>query len=151
MQWTLILGGAVAGLFAHHGLFIWGEWHLAAPRVIFGHVALSAIAWWYPLRHESAMLLEHTRLCLYFFASYIISLFTSIVLYRLFFHRLRGFPGPKFAAASKLWHVFKTRHGNNFQVLENMRQQYGNFVRTGKPSTAYRKSHFSPDFIDMWE
>lgn len=132
MQWTLVLIGTVAGLFAHHGLFIWGEWHLATTRVIFGHIALVVAAWRYSLRHESAAtLLEHTHVCLLFFGSYIISLFSSIIVYRLFFHRLRHFPGPRLAAASKFWHVFKSIDGTNFRLLEDMRQQYGNFVRTG--------------------
>ena len=31
----------------------------------------------------------------------------SVLLYRVLFHRLRGFPGPKLAAISKLWHVYE--------------------------------------------
>lgn len=63
--------------------------------------------------------------------SYCIGLFTSIVVYRTFFHRLRSFPGPRVAAITKLWHVWKCRRGQNYLVLEELRQMYGNIIRTG--------------------
>ena len=64
-------------------------------------------------------------------ALYLFSLFGSIVTYRLFFHRLRHFPGPKMAAASKLWHVWKCRASRGHHVLNEIHDQYGTFVRTG--------------------
>ena len=135
MQWLLLIYAAATGVVAHHGLFIRGEWHLEGPKVIFGHITLGSLASWYFLRHESATIPEHIRLCSLVFGSYIMSLFSSIIIYRLFFHPLRHFPGPKLAAASKLWHVFKCRNGKNFRVLEDMRHQYGQFVRTGELSS----------------
>ena len=63
------------------------------------------------------------------------SLFSSIIIYRLFFHPLRHFPGSKLAAASKLWHISKCGNGKNFRVLEDTRHQYGQFVRTGELSS----------------
>ena len=129
---TTVIDGAAAGLFAHHGLFIWGEWHLASPIVVLGHIALGGFVWWYPDRHNSATLQENTPVCLLFSITYLVTLFSSIIVYRLFFSPLRGFPGPKIAAATKLWHVFKVRDGTNFKFLEEMREQYGDFVRTGK-------------------
>ena len=107
---------------------------LGRTKVILGHVVLSSLAWWYFLRQESATGLERIRLCSLAFGTYIVSLFSSIIVYRLFFHPLRHFPGPTLAAASKLRHVFKCRHGKNFRVLEDAHHQYGNFVRTGELS-----------------
>lgn len=131
MQWELIIDGAAAGLLAHHGLFIRGEWHLATPSVILGHAALSMFAWWYSLRYESATFLEHSSLSALFLVSYIAALLSSIISYRLFFHRLRRFPGPRAAATSKFWHIIQCKDGTNFRLLESMRRQYGQFVRTG--------------------
>lgn len=91
--------------------------------MIFGHIALSSLAWWYFFRHESATIPEHIRLCSLVSGSYIIALFFSIIIYRLIFHPLRHFPGPKLAAASKLWQIFKCRNGKNFRVLEDTRHQ----------------------------
>ncbi|KAL9593418.1 MAG: hypothetical protein Q9179_005896 [Wetmoreana sp. 5 TL-2023] len=46
------------------------------------------------------------------------------------FHRLRNFPGPRFAAVSKLWHIWQCRDSRNHLVLEDLRRQYGSFVLT---------------------
>ncbi|KAI9151287.1 Cytochrome P469 monooxygenase [Paramyrothecium foliicola] len=64
-------------------------------------------------------------------AAYFTSLLSSIAVYRLFFHRLRKFRGPRLAALTKLWHVWKCRYSRGHIVLEDMRRQYGSFVRTG--------------------
>ncbi|KAL9089692.1 MAG: hypothetical protein Q9159_002420 [Coniocarpon cinnabarinum] len=59
------------------------------------------------------------------------SLFLSMTLYRLFFHRLRHFPGPKIAAVSKLWHAYHCLGGQNYRFLSDLHMKYGDFVRTG--------------------
>ncbi|OQE89490.1 hypothetical protein PENNAL_c0014G05119 [Penicillium nalgiovense] len=53
------------------------------------------------------------------------------MVYRLIFHRLKYFPGPKLAAVSKLWHVWKCRDSRGHLVLEAWHEKYGEFVRTG--------------------
>ncbi|KAH7311563.1 benzoate 4-monooxygenase cytochrome P450 [Stachybotrys elegans] len=63
--------------------------------------------------------------------AYHTGLFCSILTYRLFFYPLCQFPGPRLAAVSKLWHVWKCRSSLGHLVLEEWRQQYGPFVRTG--------------------
>ena len=132
MQWLWLVYTAAAGIFAHHGFFIRGEWHLAGPKVILGHIVLASVSWWYFLRHQPGTISEHIHISSLAFSSYLISLFSSIVVYRLFFHPLRRFPGPKLAAITKFWHISKSWGGNNFRVLEEARHQYGQFVRTGK-------------------
>ena len=136
MQRLFLLVAATAGVVAHHALFIRGEWHLQGPKVLLGHLVLSSLVWCFFLRQESATVSEHIWLSSLVFGSYTFSLFSSIIIYRLYFHPLRHFPGPTLAAASKLWHVFKCRHGKNFRVLEDARRQYGQFVRTGELSSS---------------
>ncbi|OOF94575.1 hypothetical protein ASPCADRAFT_26369, partial [Aspergillus carbonarius ITEM 5010] len=62
---------------------------------------------------------------------YLVSLLSSITIYRAFFHPLRHFPGPFGARISKLWHVWQVRDSKNYRVLDNLHTQYGDFVRTG--------------------
>lgn len=128
------LAAAIAGLLVHHTLFIRGEWHLQAPKVVIAHVIIGGVILLLLQRHEPSPILHQGYRCACMFASYFTPLFSSIVTYRLFFHRLRHFPGPRIAAATKLWHVLKSRGGTNFLVLDEMQHKYGPFVRTGKQS-----------------
>ena len=120
----------VAGLLAHQIIFIRGEWHLLAPRVAYVHFILSNLVLVAELYARSTIirgLIEAFALC----ACYLTALFCSIAIYRVWFHRLKGFPGPRLAAASKLWHVWKCRDSRNHLILESLHQQYGPVVRTG--------------------
>lgn len=130
--WLIV--SAAAGIVAHHGLFIRSEWHLRVPRVVLSHVAL-ACAVWYFVPDGSGNRSKHFRLCALMFASYLASLFSSISIYRLFFHRLQHFPGPKLAAVTKFWHVFQARNSTNYRLLQSLHQKYGTFVRTGEIAT----------------
>jgi tryprostatin B 6-hydroxylase len=59
------------------------------------------------------------------------SLWTSIIVYRLFFHRLREFPGPVLARVSKLYHASRILRRNNFEVIQEWHDMYGPIVRVG--------------------
>jgi hypothetical protein len=117
----LIYLGAVLGPTAHLGLFIRGEWHVHAPMLLCSHFAGFTLL--------TLFLHQGFYLC----SSYCITLFGSIVLYRLLFHRLirAGFDGPKLARISKLWHVWHCRRSTNHLFLHKLHGQYGDFVRTG--------------------
>lgn len=119
------------GVLAHHGIFIRGERHLRAPAVVITHITVAAftwsiIAWKHPLEKYRSLGVVIGLLC-----CYAVGLFGSITVYRLCFHRLRHFPGPRLAATTKLWHVFKCRDSRNHLVLDSLHKQYGDFVRTG--------------------
>lgn len=66
-------------------------------------------------------------------AAYTVSLWTSMIIYRSFFHRLHRFPGPPWAKTSKLYHAFQLGKRDNYRKLAGWHQTYGNFVRIGKP------------------
>lgn len=120
------------GVLVHHGVFIRGEWHLRGPAVVITHAAVAAltwsgIAWKQPVKKYRSL---DTVIAL--FCCYMVGLFGSIMVYRLFFHRLRHFPGPRLAATSKLWHIYQCRDSRNHLVLDSLHKQYGDFVRTGE-------------------
>ncbi|KAI0012738.1 cytochrome P450 [Xylariaceae sp. FL0662B] len=64
-------------------------------------------------------------------AAFFGSLFGSLVTYRVFEHPLRGFPGPRLAAVSKLWHFCHVFNISNNLLLDRIHRRYGNIVRTG--------------------
>lgn len=65
-----------------------------------------------------------------------IGAFISIVTYRLFFHRLRVFPGPVGAGISKFWAMKQAAKDIKWNVkVQEMHKVYGDFVRIGELST----------------
>lgn len=125
------LYASILGLLVHQLVFIRGEWHLLAPTVLSIHVVLALLLIGAEIQLTGN---ENGAVCDVFasIACYLVSLFTSITVYRTYFHRLRHFPGPRLAAVSKLWHVWQCRDSRNHLVLERLRQEHGSFVRTGE-------------------
>lgn len=54
---------------------------------------------------------------------------TALVIYRLYFHPLARFPGPKVAAASRWWEciqdLFAGQGGDYMNQVERMHEDYG--------------------------
>lgn len=129
--------GAVGGLLTHYGVFIHGEWHTQAPNILIFHAFffMSLFIERHVCKELGYEWLSDASISIC--TSYLASLVTSIVLYRLFFHRLTraSFPGPFYARVTKLWHVWQCRHSRNHLVLEDLRRQYGDFVRTGESTS----------------
>ncbi|KAL8283453.1 hypothetical protein RQP46_005863 [Phenoliferia psychrophenolica] len=63
--------------------------------------------------------------------SYIATLTSSIIIYRLFFHRLRRFPGPKLASITKLWNVALCVDGHTPWRIAELHRKHGDFLRIG--------------------
>jgi len=66
--------------------------------------------------------------------SYLVPLFLSIAVYRLFLHPTRRFPGPFWARLSSWWkvHTFIAHNEQGYAVVHELHQQYGDVVRLGK-------------------
>ena len=123
---------AATGLLAHNALFIRGTWHLQAPGIILSHLVLAIALCYFLPRDAASTFGAHALRCILICGSYLASLFTSMTIYRLFFHKLRNFPGPKIAAATKLWHVLHCLTAKNYLLLNKIHERYGPFVRTGQ-------------------
>ncbi|ETS74340.1 hypothetical protein PFICI_14206 [Pestalotiopsis fici W106-1] len=125
------LASIIAGIAAHWGVFIRGEWHLKTRTIVFSH-GLLVTCLVYIFRSSLACSFgEAAYRALSSFAVYLISLLGSMVVYRLFFHQLRHLPGPRLAAVTKLWHVFHVSDSRNFAFLDRLHAEYGPVVRTG--------------------
>ena len=65
--------------------------------------------------------------------SFNVGLTLSILVYRLFFHRLRDFPGPLGAKMSRIYaSVLSSKKLQYHLELEKMHKEHGDVVRTGK-------------------
>ncbi|KAI5814634.1 cytochrome P450 [Pyronema omphalodes] len=61
-----------------------------------------------------------------------ITLVISIGIHRVFFHRLRHFPGPFGAKVSNFWHIYKLWGNTKGHLLvKSMHEEYGNVIRYG--------------------
>lgn len=77
--------------------------------------------------------IKHTAL---FNGGFYLALVCSIVTYRLFFHRLRHFPGPLGARVSRIYTAsIASRKIQYFKEVDKLHQEYGDFVRTGMLET----------------
>lgn len=114
---------AFSGSAIHWGLFMHGEWHIAAPKIVVAHAIATAALF------ARLSVQEVAIIC----SSYCLALFTSIIIYRVFFHRLSqgGFPGPVGYRVSKIWHMWKCRGSQNHHLMADLNKTYGDFVRTG--------------------
>ena len=122
----------ISGVSSHLGHFINGEHHIQAPQIFRLYccfVAVTFVTEKFCCGMDIKSALLATALVV---LTYCGALFCSILVYRIFFHPLRGFPGPRLAKVSKLWNVFKAVRSNNYQLLEDLYHHYGEFVRTGK-------------------
>jgi len=66
------------------------------------------------------------------YVTYFATLFTSIFIYRAFFHRLKKYPGPFIARVTKFYDVAlavpKLRY---YLEIEKLHKQYGDYIRVG--------------------
>lgn len=64
--------------------------------------------------------------------SYLSALFTSMTIYRIWFHRLSSFPGPFWAKVSKMYVWYLAQDGKLHEHQLAWTRKYGPIVRVGK-------------------
>ena len=64
-------------------------------------------------------------------ASFLGGLYSSLLIYRLFFHPLRKFKGPIGAKISSLWFPLQLKDSDCHWKLQKYHERYGTFVRIG--------------------
>jgi hypothetical protein len=123
----LLTTAGCLGVGAHHLVFIHGEWHLKVPHIVSSHCSIFLAI--YAL---CSLFAANRSFCFQLCTTYLLALYASIAIYRVFFHRIRHFPGPRLAAVTKLWHVWQSRNSENYLVMQRMHAEYGELVRTGQ-------------------
>ncbi|KAF5628928.1 cytochrome P450 monooxygenase [Fusarium sp. NRRL 52700] len=61
----------------------------------------------------------------------------STVLYNLYLHPLRHYPGPRLAAATRLWYCYHCVQGTLVNALHEAHKKYGDVVRTAPDELSY--------------
>lgn len=98
---------------------------------------LSTLAAWQTLC-RAAGLFAALRLVLVLNVPFLAGLFTSIAIYRIFFHRLGRFPGPFGARVTKFWALRQAAATLQWnETVRDLHRVYGDFVRIGMSTRAY--------------
>ncbi|KAK1757195.1 Tryprostatin B 6-hydroxylase [Echria macrotheca] len=122
------LAGAVTGVLSHLLYFIRGYHVTSAYGILLTHIALyTAITALSVV--QTGGILTGLAASTIVGASYLAALFTSIIVYRLFFHPLRKFPGPLFGRITKMYGPWTNRHGQMHIEQNKLFAKYGDIVR----------------------
>ena len=133
MPLSYSLFAASLGFISHHLIFIRGEHYEESPLWLRLYLLVSAMLFVGQMVIDHAQAREAAVAVSWVMTSFSASLLTSILIYRIFFHRLRSFPGPFLAKTTKFWHVSAVaRNSDNFCQLDRLYHRYGDFVRTGR-------------------
>ncbi len=79
-----------------------------------------------------SLLVTLTKVCVVG-SSFGTGLFVSLVVYRVFFHRLRSFPGPFKLKVSRFFSAaLAAKEVKYYKEVAKLHEEYGDFIRTGK-------------------
>jgi hypothetical protein len=124
------------GVLSHIAIFNRGEWDVATGKICVIVISSQALGvagllHYVPEEYESPIFAFKVFVKITSF--WVIGIFTSILIYRAFFHRLNGFPGPYLARLSNLYPTFLTaKRLHLYEEVQSLHNQYGDFVRLGQ-------------------
>ncbi|KAL3464725.1 cytochrome P450 [Aspergillus heterothallicus] len=124
-------GTALAGVFTHVAYFNKGEHHLYGPlylKLFFITVmgATATLSYTHDVEWTTALMTVSKVI-----GSYLLGIYGSLLVYRLFLHPLNKFPGAIGARTSSLWLTLQLRNNNLHKKLVELHQKHGQFVRIG--------------------
>lgn len=130
----LLVAAAVTAVVSHLAVFRRFEAVDRHPSMIIsviglGQLAVMIVLW----KYSELGVFSAYKSSLAVSSTFVVSLLTSIAVYRLLWHPLRNFPGPVGARISNFWAVAKTAQSGFkwYQVQGRLHEQYGEFVRSG--------------------
>ena len=125
----LMLLAAVGGVSAHILIFRVGEWDKASVSVAAFHVAAFLVAAATSYLQFNVPVAEAAKVA----GCYLVGLYSSMLVYRAFFHRLGRYPGPFLARLSNFYITARSmKKMHLFKEVQKLHSQYGDYVRLGK-------------------
>ncbi|PGH10575.1 hypothetical protein AJ79_05397 [Helicocarpus griseus UAMH5409] len=122
-----------SGIFIHNCVFRHGEWDTKSPAIVSYYLAATLTGTlFFAVKAGPSSTFSTDFLCLTGY--HLLGLYSSLILYRAFFHRLTlsKYPGPFFARLSNLyltWLSAKAFHLH--EEIDRLHVKYGDYVRTG--------------------
>lgn len=121
-----------AGVGLHLTTFRHGEWDTDANTLLVGTAAGEALATLFIHLYFSKPLDVSMYHGLYWVLAAIVGVYTSMLVYRAFFHRLRRFPGPFTARLSTLHMTLQSAKTRQiYRYVQDLHKQFGDYVRVG--------------------
>lgn len=126
-----LLLAASLGVCCHHAYFIRGEHLLNIPPILSSAllIYIVSIAFRSTVLHRPVVESAVTVTSLY--AAFAGGLWSSILIYRVWFHPLHRFPGPFGLKLSKFYHLWSIRGLDQYRWLDALHKAYGPVVRVG--------------------
>lgn len=120
---------AFSGVSTHIFLFRRGEWDVASPSILGSYAIIFALAVFSTQLYFDVPLSVVAQLGGWHAAG----LYSSMLLYRAFLHRLAGYPGPFLARLTNFYiTVLSIKKLHLFEEVQKLHAQYGDYVRLGK-------------------
>lgn len=128
---AIALAAMVAGVSTHLGYFKRGEHHLYGTWYIqiFTTVCITAIV--LDIRIAQQSLGSAVSKVALLAVCYLAGLYTSLLVYRAFFHPLHSFPGPFGNKLGNLWFSTQLLNADAYKKVYRLHEKYGPFVRVG--------------------
>lgn len=128
---TVFGGALVAGIFTYLSVFQRSEHHLHPQRSF--QVFLTVAGAYIPVSHYiwDSSFLEAIKSYLLISGFFLVGVFSSVTIFRLFLNPLNAIPGPYFARLTKFNTCFRNAKLDSCHQLRRLHQRYGEFVRVG--------------------
>lgn len=130
----------VAGVVAHVAYYRHGEWDRLTVRICATYFSIVSIVCMLSIGatdewswHDLSLWLSSLSFAVKLTIPHLAGIFSSITIYRLFFHRLRRYPGPFLASLTGwYWTYLFYRSYHVYDEMKTLHDKYGDFVRIGK-------------------
>ena len=129
---TAVLVAAVLGPISHYAFWVRFEFDGILYKYVPGILFLQGLSFMF-LNYIGLTMIESTLVFAAIQTTYLVTLFASISLYRLFFHPTRIYRGPFWARLWVWWKIkaFIDHNERGYAVFDELHQKYGDVIRIG--------------------